>query len=135
MDRKVKEYIFEIECVKYSDEHGIGTLDDDILENCFLIPAKGIRVRYRSFEDIFYPIINSTLVDDKASALLGNFCYRNNRVVFVYRNGKTYVTKGYKIVENLRKAGYKERSLFVPFANGEKIMTPSLAKKWEKIKE
>ena len=39
MDRKVKKYIFEIECIKYSDEHGIGSLSDDILENCFLIPA------------------------------------------------------------------------------------------------
>lgn len=59
----------------------------------------------------------------------------NGKVIFVYIDGKTYVTKGYKIIDELREAGYKEGELFVPFSNGEAIVDPFLKKKWDDIKK
>ncbi len=135
MTEEVRDCIFEIECVNYCIKHKIETLNATTLANCFLIPSKGVRVKYLSFEDVYYPIINGTYLDNKAKTFLGTYCERNNRVVFVYRNGKTYVTKGRKIVDELKKAGYREKSMLVPFSHGEKIFNSKLADKWNQIKE
>ncbi len=54
-------------------------------------------------------------------------------VVFVHYDGHTYVTKGYWILDELRRAGYKESDLDVPFNNGERIIDPYLAAQWERI--
>jgi hypothetical protein len=54
-------------------------------------------------------------------------------VVFVYRDGHTYVTKRYRIISELREAGYRETGMFVPFSNGEEILDPDLREKWESI--
>ena len=64
---------------------------------------------------------------------IGHYCTNNGRVVFVYRDGHTYVTRGYWIKRELDKAGYKESSLFVPFSNGEQITDSFLAREWERI--
>jgi hypothetical protein len=72
-------------------------------------------------------------VDSTTFDKLGRFCTNNGKVVFVYRDGHTYVFRGYRIVDELRNAGYKEAGLFVPFSNGEQITDPYLADQWEKV--
>ena len=42
-------------------------------------------------------------------------------------------TKGYKIVDELIAAGYKEESTCVPFSRGEVIRAPELRARWESI--
>ena len=65
--------------------------------------------------------------------VLGYYSMNNGRTVFIYRDGHTYVTKGYWVIDKLKKAGYQRGSLFVPFSNGEQIVDPLLAAKWESI--
>lgn len=124
---------FVEDCVSYCDEHHIGTISEETLRNCFEMPSAGVKVKHIYFEDCYYPIINSTCFDCCAVDHIGHFCCNNGRVVFVYRNGKTYVAKGYKIVNELRVAGYTESGLFVPFSNGEQIQDSVLNARWESI--
>ena len=124
---------FVEDCVSYCDEHHIGTLSDETLRNCFEMPATGVRVQRYNFENCYYPIINSTYFDSTTLNSIGRFCANNGKVVFVYRDGKTYVAKGYKILSELRAAGYIESGLFVPFSNGEQILDSVLKARWESI--
>lgn len=124
---------FVEDCVSYCDEHHIGTISEETLGNCFEMPATGVKVKHLYFEDCYYPIINSTCFDCTAVDRIGHFCTNNGKVVFVYRNGKTYVAKGYKILNELRAVGYTESGLFVPFSNGEQILDPDLKARWESI--
>jgi len=131
--RKTYEEDFISDCNKFCDEHYIGCISDKSLKNCFQMPVSGVRVKRFGFEDCYYPVISSTCLDYVASERIGKFCCNNGRVVFVYRDGKTYVTKGYKVLSELRAAGYKESGLFVPFSNGEEIVDPVLKAIWDKI--
>ena len=124
---------FVEDCASYCDEHYIGTISDETLRNCFEMPATGVKVKHLYFEDCYYPIINSNCFDSETVNHIGHFCTNNGRVVFVYRNGKTYVAKGYKILDELRAAGYTESGLFVPFSNGEQIQDSVLNARWESI--
>ncbi len=124
---------FVEDCVSYCDEHHIGTISDETLQNCFEMPATGVKVKHFYFEACYYPIINSTYFDCIAADSIGHFCTNNGRVVFVYRNGKTYVAKGYKILDELRAAGYTESDMIVPFSNGEVIQDGVLKARWESI--
>ena len=126
---------FEDVCEAFCDKHGIGSLGDDIIKNCFEMPAEGVMVKHHSFDDCYYPILNSDCLDCMAVDKIGKFCCNNGIVVFVYRNGKTYVKKGYKIVKKLEEAGYKKTGIFVPFSNGEQILDPFQEYLWESIKK
>lgn len=133
--RKSYEDDFVSDCIAFCDEHHIGTINDETLHNCMQMPASGVPVKHLYFEDTYYPILRSSCLDCVAVDKLGKFCSNNGRVVFVYRDGKTYVTKGYKIISELRAAGYTESGLFVPFSNGEMIQDPILSATWEAIKK
>jgi len=131
--RQSYEEDFTEDCVSYCDEHRIGTIREETLRNCFEMPSTGVRVKHLYFENCYYPIINSSCFDCVAIDNIGHFCTNNGKVVFVYRNGKTYVAKGYKILNELRAAGYTESDLFVPFSNGEQIQDSVLNARWESI--
>lgn len=134
--KKEYENDFVEECVTYCDKLNIGTISDETLQNCFEIPSTGVKVKHFYYEDCYYPILDFTMeFDCTAVECIGHFCTNNGKVVFVYRNGKTYVTKGYKILDELKSAGYTEMGLFVPFSNGEEIIDPILRKSWESIKK
>ena len=131
--RQSYEEDFAEDCVSYCDEHHIGAISEETLGNCFEMPATGVRVKHLYFETCYYPIINSNCFDCIAADRIGHFCTNNGIVVFVYRNGKTYVAKGYKMLDELRAAGYTESDLFVPFSNGEQIQDCNLKACWESI--
>lgn len=124
---------FAEDCVSYSDEHHIGTISEETLRNCFEMPYTGVKVKHHCYEDCYYPSI--TCLDSRAFDSIGHFCTNNGRVAFVYRNGKTYVAKGYKIVDELRAAGYTWSAFFVPFSNGEEIQDYALRVRWESVTE
>lgn len=130
--RQSYEEDFVADCNRYCDEHGFGEISEETLQRCFKMPSTGVHVKHLYFEDTYYPIMNQSCLDCRCENL-GHFCYNNGRVVFVYRDGGTYVAKGYKILEELRSAGYKEMGLFVPFSNGEQIQDPVLRAKWETL--
>lgn len=120
-------------CVSYCDKHHIGTIRKETLENCFEIPVTGVKVKIRGYETYHYPCVNFDGIVDYAT--IGHFCANNGKVVFVYRDGKTYVAKGYKIMEELRAAGYTERNMWVPLSNGEQILDNVLKECWDSIKK
>lgn len=126
---------FVSDCEAYCDKNGIGSLSDAVLSNCFEMPKEGVYVKHTCFETRYYPIITSTVLDFKAKTKLGHFWANNGKVVFVYRNGKTYVAKGYKIINILASAGYTNTQEYVPFSNNEQILEPELAHHWEEIKK
>ena len=121
------------DCADYCDKHGIGAIDEAILNNAFEIPRTGVKISHLGHVETVFPVITSNFLDSYAADKLGSYCTNNGRVVFITRDGKTYVTKGYEILDSLRKAGYSEKGIFVPFSNGEKILDPVLAAKWERI--
>ena len=124
---------FEKDCSDWCDHHGIGTIDKSVLDKCFVIPKEGIKVEHLYYENTYYPIITSKILDYIALANIGTYCNNNGKVVFVYRDGNTYVAKGYKIIRILKEAGYVKKGLFVPFSNGEIILDPSYRLKWEEL--
>ncbi len=133
--RQSYEADFVSDCEAYCDKRHIGPISEEALANCFEMPENGVWVKHPYFEDYYYPIIKSTCFDCTAASSIGRFCTNNGTLVFVYRDGKTYVTKDYKILEELRAAGYTKSNLFVPFSNGEQIQDGVLRERWESIAE
>lgn len=124
---------YEGDCRQWCDEHNIGELSEEILANCFRMPREGVPVKHLYFENTYYPACNECCVDCTVVDKLGRFCANNGKVVFIYRDGHTYVTKGYKIISALRAASFKDAGIFVPFSNGEEITNPALAAQWNQI--
>ena len=121
------------DCNRYCDERGIRALSDETLERCLKMPSTGVRVKHPHFEDCYYPVINNESFDATAVEVIGHYGKNNGRVVFVYRDGATYVAKGYKLIQELEAAGYTRSNIFVPFSNGEEIQDSGLRERWNSI--
>lgn len=124
---------YEADCVEWCNEHNIGELSAETMERCFKIPRSGVPVKHLYYEDTVYPACSETMLDCTVADKLGSYCTNNGRVVFVYRDGHTYVAKGYWIVSELEHVGYSKSGLFVPFSNGEQITDFGLASQWEAL--
>ena len=124
---------YEVDCIEWCNSHNIGELEPELLANCFRIPRDGVSVKHPFYEGVCYPVCNEQCMDSTVTDKLGCFYCNNGIVAFVYRDGHTYVTKGYWVVECLLAAGYRERGIFVPFSNGEQIADPGLADAWSRI--
>lgn len=131
--RAIKKQVnYEEECAEYCDNNGIGKLDSSILEKCLRMPKEGIIVRTRFYDTRVCPACDEESVETEYLGKIG----RNNGVLaFVYRNGHTYITKGYKILKDLLDAGYEDLDMgfYVPLSNGEDIIDPELASQWTEI--
>lgn len=123
------------DCCEWSDEHGIGSISDDLLEQALEVPDGGLPFHSpRGYDDTYYGECSCGM-DCVATMRLGKFCRNNGVVAFVYRDGHTYLARGYKkIIPALTAAGYTETSFFVPLSNGETITDVALASKWESLK-
>lgn len=129
--KELWEQDFHDDCKKFSDEQGFGSITDDLLKKCFLIPKSGVFVKHPYWEQTYYPQVHS--FDCTAVNRVGHYTTNNGTCVFIYRDGNTYVTRNWDVVEALRETGYKEGCLYVPFSNGEVIQDPTLKLKWEKL--
>ena len=133
--KKTPEENFSAECEKFCNEHHIGALPTLVMRKSFMIPTEGLRVKHVCYETHTYPVITQFKLDTFARDSLGTYYMNNGIVVFVYRDGHTYVTKGYKVIQHLCDAGYREKCMFVPFSNGEEIMHDGFRAKWEAIRK
>ena len=131
--REAQEDEFAVECTTYSKELGIGEISKQSLKNCFEIPTSGVWVNFLTYSIQYMPVISAFMLDMMPFEKIGKYCTNNGKVVFVYQNGKTYVAKGYKILDELKAAGYKETSICVPFSRGEVIQDPALRERWENL--
>lgn len=131
--KKQRELELQEECKEVSSEKGIGQISEASLANCLKIPGKGFKTWHpQQFEGFVSPSISGCL-DCSAIEKLGKYATNNGKVVFIYYDGSTYVTKGYGIVKELEAAGYQKMHFFVPLSNGEEIQDPDLQKRWESI--
>ena len=121
---------FTADCIRWSSNHGIGKLSRRILKDCFEMPAKGLFVRNLSYDEKINPVLNQYEPDPSASAYLGRYCINKGVVIFVYRDGRTFIGKGYGLVRKLKHAGYKETGMFVPFSNGALPINRKLRDEW-----
>lgn len=160
--RQVQEMEFVKECEAFCEKVGIGKLSDEILKDCLEVPKQGIpfnrefevsaqffpvlgmmgvlpletsEKQSKVFEGVYLPEIK---IEESAFNLiiahkLGKFYTNKGKIVFVYRNGKTYISKFYHVGKALEAAGYTEAPMFVPFANGEIITDPELKAKWDSL--
>lgn len=133
--KKEWENEFHQDCKNFCRKNNINELSQEIMDNCFVIPNSGLKIKHLYFEDCFFPILTSGVVDSYAIDKLGKFAKNNGVVVFVGDDGKTYLSRSYKIIQVLLSKGYKEARLFVPLSNGEEIIDPILSKKWDTIKK
>ncbi len=124
---------FVYDCNNWCDKHHIEAIRDESIKACFCMPSDGVPVKSHGFDDRYYPICNQTCLDCTVVDRLGKYCTNNGKCVFVYRDGNTYVAKGYWIIDELRIAGYSECGLFVPFSNGEEITDLRLKSVWGAI--
>ena len=124
---------YERESIEWCNANGIGELSEKTMERCFRIPRNGVPVKHPKYVNIYHPICNEFCMDRSVTDKLGRFCTNNGMVVFIYRDGHTYVVNGYWIIKELHHAGYKKSGLFVPFSNGEKITDPELAAEWRRV--
>lgn len=124
---------FIADCNKFADEHGFKTIEETLFEKCFEMPAKGVEVEHLNFRDTYYPAITGTFLDCVASDRIGRYCTNNGTCVFIYRDGKTYVTRSREVMDALYDAGYVEGGLFVPFSNGERIKDAVYAQQWQRV--
>ncbi len=126
---------FSRACESYCDKHGFGRLGHKTLENCLVIPRFGIWVDHPFFTDKYSPLIDSDSPGVAVKSLIGTYCYNKGVTIFVYRDGRTYVTKGKTIIDELVDAGYQEAGLYVPFCNGEVIRDSFMRAFWDSIEE
>lgn len=120
-------------CNRFADQYGFGTISEELLKKCFKMPKNGVPVKHTHFETIHYPAIKSECLDCVAADFIGRYCTNNGVLTFVYRDGATYVTRDYSVIPALRNAGYIEATFYVPFSNGEKILHPEYASRWNQI--
>ncbi len=120
---------FEGDCLDYSDKKGIGVIDKGLLAHCFQIPMTGVPVKCDGMESIVFPLCNENRADAKAYSRIGKYSLneKGKRLIFVYRDGHTYVTRLCSIARELEKAGYEKANFRVPFADGEVITHSRLA--------
>ncbi len=121
---------YEMASIIYSNLHGFEPIADDILEKAIKIPYEGIRVKNRFYGFTQFPVCDEVTIDEE---VMGKFWGNNGRMVLIYRDGHTYIFKGYWPEKILKEAGYQESPVYVPLSNGEDIVDEVLAKKWDEI--
>lgn len=126
---------FEEDAKVWCDEHKIGSIDENLLGSCLRIPRGGIPVEDCGVYSIYYPRLNESCVDIIAISSLGSYSYNAGRVVFVYRDGHTYLSKDPSIMDILEKAGYRRDDFPVPLSGSEKITDAYLRYLWDNIPE
>ena len=124
-----------VKCAKWCDDNEISSLPDAILDNCFEVPMDGITIETADKKsEVYMPPINNTTYNKEHTVFLGTYNVCNDRVAFVYRNGRTYVAKGTKILVFLKSAGYRKTDLYVPLSRDEKILNPKLKAQFNAIR-
>lgn len=125
---------FTLECNKFADSHGYGSIADSLLSDaCLAIPADGVHVIRFNSSSVYYPEVREDYFSNSASNSIGKYCIEKGICSFVYRDGRTYVTTNHNVITALQSAGYRLGNLNVPFTNGEIITDTRQAEKWKRI--
>lgn len=130
-------------CTEWCDENEIGTLSDNLIkEKSICIPKEGLTLVDHYLTSKYIPVLDEILSrrDKFVTERLGkyNISRDQTRLVFIYRNGDTYLTRNSKkTVEELEASGYRrmkhDYEVYVPLQPGETIVDPELKRKWDNI--
>lgn len=109
---------------------GIKPLPLDIYKLSFYIPPKGVdTLWFGEKKDITYPINEWSL-----KVYLGSYFHNNGKIVFVDDKGDTFVSPfASELTPALIECGYRERSMYVPFSNGDVPEDKVLLLKWKQL--
>ncbi len=121
------------ECKAYSAKLGFGVIAESTLEKCLRIPMEGIAVTHLNYKTTVYPQVTTSGMDCTVPEKLCTYYTNNGTLVFVHSDGKTYITRNFEVLKELRNAGYKEKGMYVPLSNGEFIDDAWLASKWNSL--
>lgn len=129
------EGCFSVKCKNFCDDNHIGVLSSKTLQRCLMIPTTGIRVAKHNYCYDILPVITEFQFNSFVKMKLGTYYINNHVIVFVYRDGHTYVTMCRKtIIRELESAGYRKNFLYVPLSNGEVILHDGLRSTWNAIR-
>ena len=134
---QVNDEIFIKLCINSSKKKGLGSISEAVLAKCFEMPYANItgRTKKGSYK-CYKPILKTDVFGTSDAEMLGIYCVKNGITVFSYCNGHTYVSKGTKIVSELKKAGFKESDLEVPFSDSEMEFDDKvLQERWDSLAE
>lgn len=130
-------------CTEWCDENEIGTLSDNLIkEKSICIPKEGLTLVDHYLTSKYFPVLDEILSrrDKFVTERLGkyNISRDQTRLVFIYRNGKTYLTCNcQETVDELEASGYRrmkcDYEVYVPIQPGETIVDPELKRKWDNI--
>ena len=125
----------EHDCLVWCERQGITPLSDEFLAKFFRMPEEGVEVICvrdhcnKTYFPLAWGGVHGGTIDK-----IGRWAANNGKIVFIGTDGHTYVGKGvWNAVKVLMDHGFKEGGLFVPFSNGEHIVDPVLAAKWENL--
>ena len=117
-------------CEAYSDKHGFKCISANLLSKCLEIPMEGIPTS--TFHYVCLPVATSFYSVPKE---IGTYSTFENVCLFVYRDGKTYVTPNAAVPLALKEAGYYRGNRGVPFVCGEIIQDYHYYKLWKELQK
>lgn len=97
---------FETDCLRFSDYNSIKELPSELLITSTEVPNSGLKFGMR----MYYPVFSTTVLDKYTTSLIGKFYHHDGTTVFVYRDGKTYVSQNLDLPEVLPFYGYSPTS-------------------------
>ena len=130
-------------CQAWCDKNNIGTLSNELIEEkSICIPKEGLTLVNHYLASKYFPVLDGIffngdkLVTERRGKY--NISQDKTRLVFIYRNGDTYLTRNSKkTVEELEASGYRrmkhDYEVYVPLQPGETIVDPELKRKWDNI--
>lgn len=92
------------DCCAYAEMCGVKPLPNIILQKCEMVPASGVCIG----DWRYYPIIQFSHLATEILCKLFSFCQVGSKTMFVYLDGKTYISQVADLAVNLRQAGYAE---------------------------
>lgn len=128
--RQELEAEFVKNCEAYSDKHGFKSIPADLLSKCLEIPMEGIPTS--TYHYVCLPAAKNLYSVPKE---IGTYSTFENFCLFVYRDGKTYVTPNVTVPLALKEAGYYRGNRGVPFVCGEIIQDYHYFKIWKELQE
>lgn len=101
---------------------------NDIFKYC--IRVNGISSYYPIYDEVSQHVLEG---DPEYARTFG---WNNGKVSFITEDGSYYVTPYcFEVADALRKAGYKDTGLYVPFSNGDIPSDKELAQTWQTLCE
>ena len=117
----------------YADEMGFEPMSDVIMNNCYRIPDEGIQITNGMNLYTYKPWIPDGYFGPMVS-MIGKFNTLGDMVVFIYRDGYTYLTNAevnrMDVIEELLKSGFIQAPINVPLSRVGEVIVDDEAEKF-----